>query len=146
VPNFTVANGAIAQPMFEAYADYVLPQLHNILAHSNPRPIAGNLEGHEDGADEGMMTGDLLYPNPMYPNPVPCTLPSTLPNNTCTLPNTVTPLPMAPTRSHNYPHPLALVFHLTHTTPWPMQCIRTLGGTTGYYIVPVKYPSFLNEK
>jgi hypothetical protein len=49
-------------------AAYVLPQLHNILPHSNPRPFAGNLEGHEDGADEDMMTGDLLYPNPMYPN------------------------------------------------------------------------------
>ena len=44
---FTVANGAIAQQTFEAYAAYVLPQLHNILAHSNPRPFAGNLEGHE---------------------------------------------------------------------------------------------------
>ena len=67
---FTVANGAIAQQTFEAYAAYVLPQLHNILAHSNPRPFAGNLEGHEDGADEDMMAGDLLYPNPMYPNPL----------------------------------------------------------------------------
>jgi hypothetical protein len=69
---FTVANGAIAQQTFEAYAAYayVLPQLHNILAHSNPRPFAGNLEGHEDGADEDLMTGDLLYPNPLYPNPL----------------------------------------------------------------------------
>jgi hypothetical protein len=33
---FTVANGAIAQQTFEAYAAYILPQLHNILAHSNP--------------------------------------------------------------------------------------------------------------
>jgi hypothetical protein len=55
---FTVANGAIAQQTFEAYAAYVLPQLHNILAHSNPRPFAGNLEGHEDGADEDMMAGE----------------------------------------------------------------------------------------
>ncbi len=62
---FTVANGAIAQKMFEVYAAYVLPQLHNILAHSNPRPFAGNLEEHEYGADEDMMTGDLLYPNPL---------------------------------------------------------------------------------
>ncbi len=38
---FTVANGAIAQQTFEDYAAYVLPQLHNILAHSNPRPFAG---------------------------------------------------------------------------------------------------------
>ncbi len=62
-----MANGAIAQQTFEAYAAYVLPQLHNILAHSNPRPFAGNLEGHKYGADEDMMTGDLLYPNPSYP-------------------------------------------------------------------------------
>ena len=32
-------------------------QLHNILAHSNPRPFAGNLEGYEDGADEDIMAG-----------------------------------------------------------------------------------------
>ena len=65
---FTVAHGAIAQQTFEAYAAYVLPQLHNILAHSNPRPFAGNLEGQEFGADEDVMTGDLLYPNPTpYP-------------------------------------------------------------------------------
>jgi hypothetical protein len=62
-----VANGTIAQQTFEAYATYVLPQLHNILAHSNPRPFAGNLEGHEYGVDEDMMTGDLVYPHPLYP-------------------------------------------------------------------------------
>ncbi len=50
------------QQTFEVYAAYVLPQLRNILAHSNPRLFAGNLEGHEEGADEDMMTGDLLYP------------------------------------------------------------------------------------
>ncbi len=64
---FTVAHGAIAQQTFEAYAAYVLPQLHNILAHSNPRPFAGNLAGPELGADEDVMTGDLLYPHPLYP-------------------------------------------------------------------------------
>ncbi len=64
---FTVANGATAQQTFEAHGAYVLPQLHNILAHTNPRTFAGNLEGHEDGADEDMMTGYLLYPNPLYP-------------------------------------------------------------------------------
>jgi hypothetical protein len=52
---------------FEAYAADVLPQLHDILAHSNPRPFAGNLEGHEYGADEDVMTGDQSYPNPLYP-------------------------------------------------------------------------------
>ena len=46
---FTVAHGAIALQTFEAYAAYVLPQLHNILAHSNPRPFAGNLQGSEWG-------------------------------------------------------------------------------------------------
>jgi hypothetical protein len=62
---FAVAHGAIAQQTFEAYANYVLPQLHSILTHSNsnPRPFAGNLEGHENGAAEDVMTGDLvLYP------------------------------------------------------------------------------------
>jgi hypothetical protein len=123
---FTVANGAIAQQTLEAYAAYVLPQLHNILAHSNPRPFAGNLEGHEDGVDEDMMTGDLLYPNPLYPNPLypsinsaqqHCTLP-----NSCILLNNICTLPTAPTPplSHTYPHLLALVFHLTPTTPWPI--------------------------
>jgi hypothetical protein len=100
---FTVANGAIAQQTFEAYAAYVLPQLHNILAHLNPRPFARNLEGHEDGADEDMMTGDLLYPNPMYPNPLyshqlcPTTLvpyPILLPYSQWRLPAaTITPTP-----------------------------------------------------
>ena len=118
---FTVANGAIAQQTFEAYAACVLPQLHNILAHSNPRPFARNLEGHEDEADKDIMTGDVLYPK----NLTPCTLPSTLPNNNCTLPNTITLLPTALTLRHNYPHLLALAFHLTHPTPWPMQCTPT---------------------
>ncbi len=58
---FTVAHGAIAQQTFEAYAAYVLPQLNNILAHSNPRPFAGNLAGPELGADEGDMTGDTYH-------------------------------------------------------------------------------------
>ncbi len=55
------------QQTFEAYAAYVLSQLHNIFAHSNPRPFAGNLEGQEFGADEDAMAGDLLYLNPFYP-------------------------------------------------------------------------------
>ena len=65
---FTVANGAIAQQTFEAYAAYILPQLHNILAHSNPRPFAGNLEGYGGGASEDdVMEGDLIYPPQTYP-------------------------------------------------------------------------------
>ncbi len=39
---FTVANGAIAQQTFEAYAAYIIPQLHNILAHSlQPQTFRG---------------------------------------------------------------------------------------------------------
>jgi hypothetical protein len=65
---FTVANGAIAQQTFEAYAAYILPQLHNILAHTNPRPFAGNLEGYGGGASEDdAMEGDLIYPPQTYP-------------------------------------------------------------------------------
>jgi hypothetical protein len=94
---FTVANGAIAQQTFEAYAAYVLPQLHNILAHSNPRPFAGNLEGLEYGADEDMMTGDLLYPNPLYPNPLYPTI-----NSAQHLYPTP---PLYPTQQHLYPTP-----------------------------------------
>ncbi len=114
---FTVANGVIAQQTFEAYAAYVLPQLHNILAHSNPRPFPGHLEGHEDGAYEDMVTGDLLYPNLLSLVPyhqlcpttlVPYPLTTTAPLASLTLlPNTVTLLTLALTRSPNYPHPLA---------------------------------------
>jgi hypothetical protein len=49
---WTVANGAIGQQTFEAYAAYILGQHSNILAHSNLRPFAGNIEGFEDGASE----------------------------------------------------------------------------------------------
>jgi hypothetical protein len=116
---FTVANGAFAQQTFEAYATYVLPQLHNILAHSNPRPFAGNLEGYENWTDEDVITGELLCPNPSYPTT------KTLHNkNNCTLPNT--------SRRVRQPSailtpPLALVFHLTHNTltPWSMQYTLT---------------------
>ncbi len=66
-----MANGAIGQQTFEAYAVYILGQHTNILAHSNLRPFAGNIEGFEDGAseDDGM-GGDLIYPTsspPSYP-------------------------------------------------------------------------------
>jgi hypothetical protein len=44
---FTVAHEAVAQQTFEAYAAYIIPQHHNILAHSNPQPFPGNLEGFE---------------------------------------------------------------------------------------------------
>ncbi len=53
---FTVQNGAIGQQTFERYATHLLGQHSNILAHSNLRPFAGNIEGYEDGAseDDGM--------------------------------------------------------------------------------------------
>ena len=41
---WTMANGAIAQQTFEAYAAYILGQHSNILAHSTLRPFAGNVE------------------------------------------------------------------------------------------------------
>jgi hypothetical protein len=44
--------------MFEAYAAYIIPHLHSILAHSNPRPFAGNLEG---SSEDDVMGGDLIY-------------------------------------------------------------------------------------
>ncbi len=75
---FTVANGAIVQQTFEAYAAYILPQLHNIIAHSNPRPFAGNLEGYGGGASEDdVMEEDLIYPpqtHLQYPRPIQCNL------------------------------------------------------------------------
>jgi hypothetical protein len=62
---FTVANGAIGQQTFEAYAAYVLAQHSNFLAHPNLRPFAGNLEGYENGASENDgIGGDLIYPTP----------------------------------------------------------------------------------
>ncbi len=71
---WTVANGAIGQQTFEANATYIRAQHTNILAHSNLRPFAGNIEGFEDGAseDEGMMGGDSIYPmSPTIIPPIP---------------------------------------------------------------------------
>jgi hypothetical protein len=110
----TVANGAIAQQTFEAYAAYVLPQLHNILALSNPRPFAEYLEGQEDGADDDILTGDLLYPNPSYPT-INSAQQSLYPTNYGTY---TAPQPCLP-------HLLTLVFHLTLNTPWQMLCTPT---------------------
>ncbi len=42
---WTVANGAIGQQTFEAYATYILGQHTNILAQSNLRFYAGIIEG-----------------------------------------------------------------------------------------------------
>ncbi len=60
----TVAKGAIAQQTFEAYAAYILPQLHSILAHPNLRLFACNLEGFGEGgaSEDDVMEGDLVYP------------------------------------------------------------------------------------
>ncbi len=70
---WTMANGAIARQTFERYATYIAGQHSNILAHSNLRPFAGNLEGYGDGAseDDGM-GGDLIYPtSPTIIRPIP---------------------------------------------------------------------------
>ena len=64
---WTMANGAIAQQTFEAYAAYILGQHSNILAHSTLRPFAGNVEAFGDGAseDDGMRGDwDQIYPTP----------------------------------------------------------------------------------
>jgi hypothetical protein len=47
-----VTNGAIAQQTFEVYAVYIIPQLHSLIAHSNPRSFTDNLEGYGGGASE----------------------------------------------------------------------------------------------
>ena len=121
---WTVNNGAIGQQTFEVYAAYILGQHTNILAHSNLRPFAGNIEGFEDGAseDDCMMGGDLIYPMsppPSYPHhhtpntlrPTPCNL-ITLPTNLILL-------------NKSYHPPLAL--GLTPTpTPWPIVFTLTL--------------------
>jgi hypothetical protein len=67
---WTVANGAIGQQTFEAYTTYILGQHTNILAQSNLRPFAGNIEGYGDGAseDDDMMGGDLIYPTSHPPS------------------------------------------------------------------------------
>jgi hypothetical protein len=49
---WTVANGAIGQQTFENYAAYILAQHTNIIAHSNLRPFAGNIEWYGEGASE----------------------------------------------------------------------------------------------
>ncbi len=64
---FTVANGAIAQQTFEAYAAYVLPQLHNILAHSNPRPLCGNPRRARGRGRRGYYGWGPVVPEPHGP-------------------------------------------------------------------------------
>ena len=63
-----MANGALAQQTFEAYAAFILDQHSNILAHSTLRPFAGNVEAFGDGAseDDGMRGDwDHIYPTPL---------------------------------------------------------------------------------
>jgi hypothetical protein len=57
-----VQNRAIGQQTFEAYAAYLflLGQHSNILAHSNLRPFAGNIDWYEDGASEDDGMGEAL--------------------------------------------------------------------------------------
>jgi hypothetical protein len=115
---WTVANGAMAQQTFEAYAAYILGQHANILAHFNLRPFVGNLEGYEDGASED----DGMGEDPIYPNPPPPAYPNTLLPMPC---NPIT-LPTNPTLLNNFYHPpLALGSTLT-PTPWPMVFFHTL--------------------
>ncbi len=66
---FTVANGALVQQTFEAYAAYVFAQHSNILAHSNLRPFVGNLAGYmyEDRASENDVMGETLFLIYIYP-------------------------------------------------------------------------------
>ncbi len=89
---WTVANGAIGQQTFEAYAVYILGQHSNILAHSNIRPFAGNIEGYEDGAseDDGMGGDSHTLPNfpPTIIPPIPyCQCHATLLRSSPTLPS-----------------------------------------------------------
>jgi hypothetical protein len=109
---FTVANGAIAQQTFEAYAAYILPQLHNILAQSNPRPsFAGNLEGFEEGASEDdVMEGDLVYPPQTHP-PYP---------TVNTAQQSYYPPPTPPPYHFLPPSPGLDWIPTTPITPWPM--------------------------
>ena len=68
---WTMANGALAQQTFEAYAAFILDQHSNILAHSTLRPFAGNVEAFGDGAseDDGMRADwDQIYPTPPQPS------------------------------------------------------------------------------
>jgi hypothetical protein len=71
----------------EAYAAYILPQLHNILAYSNPRPFAGNLEGYGEAASEDDVMGggsSITLPKRILINISPPThcIPITLNHNT----------------------------------------------------------------
>ena len=117
---WTMANGAIAQQTFEAYAAYILGQHSNILAHSTLRPFAGNVEAFGDGAseDDGMR-GDW---DQIYPTPPNHHTPSTLPQTQC---NPITLNPNHTLLNNFYPPPLALGTTLT-PTPWPMVFILTL--------------------
>jgi hypothetical protein len=116
---WTVANGAIGQQTFEAYAAYILGQHTNILAHSNLRPFAGNIEGDEDGAseDDGMGGGDSFYPT--FPQPSYPQYPTA---------NAMQPYypPHRPYPPQQFlPPPLALISTLTPTR-WPMVFTLTL--------------------
>jgi hypothetical protein len=116
---FTVANGAIAQQTFETYAAYILPQLHNILAHSNPRPFAGNLEGYGGGASEDdVMEGDLIYPPQPYPQyPTANTVQPYYPTPTLQPQNILPPPPGTP---YHYPYyPMANGYQYPYTPPAP---------------------------
>ncbi len=118
---WTVANGAIGQqtPTFEAYVVYILGQHTNILAHSNLRPFAGNLEGYEDGpSEDDGMGGDSPYPTfpqPSYPQ---------YPTANATMQPYYPPQQPYPPQQFLQPPP-GLGFN-PYPTPWPMVFTFTL--------------------
>jgi hypothetical protein len=109
-----LANGAIGQQTFEAYAAYILGPHSNILAHS-----LANIEGrYDDGAseDDGM-GGDSLYPT--FPQPSYPQYPTA---------NAMQPYypPHQPYPPQQYlPPPPGLGFN-PYPTPWPMVFTLTL--------------------
>jgi hypothetical protein len=104
-----------ADVRLEAYAAYLLGQHSNILAHSNLRPFAGNIEGYENGAseDDGM-GGESLYPTfspPSYPQyPTANAMQPYYPPHQPYLPQQFLPPP--PGLGFNpYPYPMANGFY-----------------------------------
>ena len=114
---WTMANGALAQQTFEAYAAFILDQHSNILAHSTLRPFAGNVEAFGDGAseDDGMRGDwDHIYPTPPQPShpqyPTANSMQPYYPQPQSYPPQQFLPPP--PGLGYNpYPHPMANGFY-----------------------------------
>jgi hypothetical protein len=90
---FTVTNEAIVQQTFETYAACIIPQLHNILAHSNPRPFAGNVEG---ASEDDVMGGRPNLPYPNLPSIPHRQLDATLLPSTTLIPSAILTTPPWP--------------------------------------------------